>query len=165
MGEALEGEPSYQLMLRAVGAYIDIERPRAFSVVEVGEGLWLLLDSEDEDVLHEVRLERETLMRQGEQLVRGRTGRADGSAVIVSVAPREGRYQDLLRALGYQLDKSEARHVLLSAAKDGLFITYSTPDRAGGIGWRQQMALLGQGEIEMVLEAARERREQQDRTT
>jgi hypothetical protein len=142
-------------MLRAVGAYVDVKAPDGFNLLEVRDGFWLALERGDaEPLVEEHYLEKQLLMDQAQQLVKDRGGAGNRQPLIRSVAPREGRYQDLLRALGYQLDRSGGHQLLLSAARDRIFVTYNATSSPGG----KQMALLGRADIDRVLEAARARR-------
>jgi hypothetical protein len=151
-------ENTYQWLLRSLGAYLDREPSCRISLAEVNDGFLVRLQRAlhklDPQVEH---LKRETLVEQLQELM---TRKPVGPRVrhqgIWARFPNG--HQDFFRALGYELDQSSARGILVEELEDGLIVTYSYPDREHGMQWKKRMVVLGLEEIEAMLNAAFERR-------
>jgi hypothetical protein len=148
---------SYQRMLRAIGAYLDGEDPDRFRLVEVLDGFEVVLERGGQRAeLEEIHFSYDTLTEQAESLMRRRKllgSRHGGGWALAS----SGR-QDFLRALGYELDDSRARFILIDEAEDGMLVTYSYLDPAQGFQWRKHMVVLKRDHIQSVLQSAYGRR-------
>jgi hypothetical protein len=106
--------------------------------------------------LQELHYERSTLAEQAEQLVRGKNlfgGRGHREWGLC----RAG-HEDFLRALGFELDDSEARAVSLDELEDGLVLTYSYLDPTQGYSWRKRFIHLRASDIDEIMKAAHSRR-------
>jgi len=151
-------ENTYQWLLRSLGAYLDREPSCRISLAEVNDGFLVRLQRAlhklDPQVEH---LKRETLVEQLQELMMRKPAaprvRHQG---IWSRFPNG--HQDFFRALGYELDQSSARGILVEELEDGLVVTYSYPEEDGGTHWKKRMVVLGLEEIEAILNAAFERR-------
>jgi hypothetical protein len=149
---------SYQRMLRALGSYLDQERPGKFCILEVPDGFTVVVErSRLAPDLQEMHFTRGTLTEKAEQLMRGRRPSLRERAENWVLAP--GGYEDFMRAIGFELDDSEAHGVLLRELESGILVTYSYLDPSQGYSWRKHMVTLGRGEIEQVLGAAYDRRQ------
>lgn len=62
------------------------------------------------------------------------------------------------RALGYELDRSQAHGILIDELEHGIVVTYSAPAENDGSGYKKRMIYLGLSDIETILNAAFERR-------
>ena len=74
------------------------------------------------------------------------------------LANREPGYQDVLRAIGCELDRAEAYSITIDELDQGVFVSYVEPDLEEGYVGTKRMALLGPDEIGAVVEEARTRR-------
>jgi hypothetical protein len=151
-------EVSYQRLLRALGGYLDQEPPGRFRVLEVLEGFTVLVErGGGRPLVQQVHFERTTLAQQAEQLVRGRKVFSKGPSENWHLC-RSG-HQDFLRALGYELDDSEARGLSVDELEDGLVVTYSYLDPTQGYSWRKHVVLLREPEMQEILKAAKSRKQ------
>lgn len=151
-------ENTYQWLLRSLGAYLDREPSCRISLAEVNDGFLVRLQRAlhklDPQVEH---LKRETLVEQLHDLTtRKQAGPRVRHQGIWSRFPNG--HQDFFRALGYELDQSSARGILVEELEDGVVVTYSYPEQGNGTEWKKRMVVLGLEEIEAILNAAFERR-------
>ena len=147
-----------QWLLRAIGAYLDEEPSCRISLAEVSDGFLVRLQR----ALHKLQpqvehFKRETLLEQLEAL--------RGSHRPVTQTRHQGiwssfpnGHQDFFRALGYELDQSQARGILIDELEDGIVVTYSAPADNGEAAHKKRMIYLGLSDIETILNAAFERR-------
>lgn len=145
-------------MLRAVGAFLDEEPSCRITMAEVPDGFIVRLQR----ALHKLEpqihhFKRETLLEQLDQLMRQRKamGTRPHHQGVWSYFPNG--HQDFLRALGYELDESKARGVLIDELEDGIIVTYRYPEAEGST-WRKRVVVLGMKDIEEILNTAFDRR-------
>jgi hypothetical protein len=154
-------------MLRALGAWLDEERPKSFTILETADGFSVVLTQNmtGKPLLSEVHFDRQNLsereQRMGEKrrIVGNPFGGSHDNAWGLSSSGR----QDFLRALGYELDDAEAQGIILDEMEDQLLLTYSYVDPAQGYLWHKKMVGLRREEIDKILEVARERRRRERR--
>lgn len=158
MGVESSQETSYQWILRALGAFLDEEPTCRITVAELADGFLIRMQR----ALHRLEpqvfeLKRETLAEQLRQRAGQRTG-SPGPIHHQGVwAHFPNGHQDFFRALGYELDESSARGILVDEVENGVVVTYSYPD-AGSSTLRKRQVFLGVPEIEQILNTAYERR-------
>ena len=149
--------PPYQPLLRALGAYLDNEGPARFKFVETPDGFTVVLDrGQSRPVLDEVHFPYDELIEQCERLVRDR--RLLGSKYQGSWALSPSGRQDFLRALGYELDDSNVRAIVLDELDDAMLLTYSYMDPGQGYQWRKHMIVLREEQMDTIITAAHSRR-------
>src|SRR5947209_7844131 len=103
---------SYQRMLRAIGSFLDQERPDEFTVLEVPDGFSVVMGrGKGDSKLEEVHFTRATLADKAEQLMRGRRPSLRERQNNWGLSP--SGYEDFLRALGFELDDSQAYGILI----------------------------------------------------
>lgn len=145
---------SYQGRLRAIGAYLDNHGACGVSLVESDQGFALRyqrgradLDGVGVDLsfaaLDALQTELEWQRRAGR-----RTG-ADGADM---------GYQDLLRVLGYELERVEACYIVLDEVEDSIALSYLYSDPQKGYIWRKRLVRIGPEERRSATLAARGRR-------
>ncbi|MGH2448685.1 MAG: hypothetical protein ACRDFS_08815 [Chloroflexota bacterium] len=153
-------EHTYQWLLRALGAYLDEQSSCRISLVEVPEGFVVRLQRN----FHQLEplnylLRREDLRERLEQLPRSKGPKMPiRHQGIWSRFP--SGHQDCFRALGFELDDTGARRILLDELEDQLVLSYQTRDEEREGGWRKQMLVLSEQDVETVLNAAFARRGQ-----
>ncbi len=157
------GKYNYHSMLRALGAWLDEEDPPRFTVLETTEGFDAILDQgateqkpEHVRFSYEALTEREKRLRSVRKHMRGPGGARHHSWKLADA----GR-QDLLRALGFELDDAEATNIIVDELDDQLLLTYSYVDPTEGYLWRKRLIPLGRAEMERIVEVARERRKKE----
>jgi hypothetical protein len=159
MGAENGQEQTYQWMLRALGAFLDQEPSCRISLAEVPEGFVVRLQRG----LHKLeptvlRLSRRTLVAHLGQLKQHRPSAQTRPHHQGIWTHFPNGHQDFFRALGYELDQASAHGILLDELEEGLVVTYSCPDPETGAR-RKRMVSLRLPEIEQVLNAAFERRQ------
>jgi len=148
---------TYQRLLRALGAHLDQAGASRFCTIELpDEFLVVLHGGSTKPQPQEVHLSMAALAEQARQLARGR--KLFGSSYNKGWKLASTGHQDLLRALGYELDRADARYILIDELEDGLMVTYSYLDPAQGYNWRKHLMVLQQEDIEQLGQAAHARR-------
>lgn len=152
---------SYQRMLRTVGAYMDEYSASELSLLETRDGFALrtggngagsnLLEFAYEDLVDRTSL---LTRRRG----RGAMAAAKPRRLHSGHRSLDAMYQDLLRALGWELDNSSAYNVLLEEVDNSLFVTYISLSGATDAAWKKRSAKLGIEELEIMLRDAHSRR-------
>jgi hypothetical protein len=150
-------ENTYQWMLRALGTYLDEQPSCRISLAEVSDGFVVRLQR----ALHKLEpqvehFKRDTLVEQLHNLMVQKRQPAARHQGIWSNFPNG--HQDFFRALGYELDESGARGILIDELEDGIILTYKHPEETNGSGWKKRMMILSLEDIEAILNAAFERR-------
>lgn len=155
---------SYQERLRAIGAYLDEYGVSWVSMIEANGGFLLRAPvpaSGNPGVLLEFSYED---LADRRALLSRRRGRG----VMAAAKPRrlsdqyrafEAMYQDLFRALGWELDDSSAHNVLLDEVESCFLVTYSARHSPNDSEWSKRSVKLGIPELETMLKDARGRRQ------
>lgn len=147
--------PTYQNQLRLVGRHLDTNGYRSISILDVEGGLLVRAFSakrHDSELLEFPDDAFGEMVRDGIQ-GRGRRKRTGKHATIVPTG-----YEDLLRALGWELDQRLAKAVTLHESHSTIYIAgLNATDHKSGSFSPFDMTL-GVNEIQMVLDAAFRRR-------
>lgn len=155
---------SYQERLRAIGAYLDEYGVSQVSVIEANGGFLLraaLPPSGERGALLEFAYED---LADRHALLSRRRGRG----VMAAAKPRrlsdryralEAMYQDLFRALGWELDDSSAHNLLVDEVGSDFLVTYSARHSSNDSEWSKRSVKLGIPELETMLRDARGRRQ------
>jgi hypothetical protein len=141
---------SYQALLRMLGTRLDEDGAREIRVVEATYGFvthYQRQGNQSEAGIVEYRSHE--LLAVAEEL-RRRKQRSQAKT-------HQTRYEDVFRALGYELDQVGGRSILIEELPDGLLLTYQTLSADGGVA-RKHMAVLYQDELARMLERAVARR-------
>jgi hypothetical protein len=111
---------SYQQLLRALGAWLDKSNACNINLIETSTGFIVRYGVGDDTlllrkfILTHAELEHlETVMKERRSI------------------DRSGRYQDFLRALGYEIDALGGAYVVLDEIEDQLFLTFCQPSGGG----------------------------------
>jgi hypothetical protein len=152
--------PPYQLLLRSLGAVLDADPPRRFSLIEVEDGFEIVLEQEG-GRLQRDHVTRDKLKRilEDPNEAPKRPSRRDHSTWSTGASTR----QDSLRALGYELDDVEATNIMLDDLGDSVLLTYSFVDPAQGYIWQKRMLVLKPEQMAEIVETARGRRQRRKR--
>jgi hypothetical protein len=148
---------SYQVALRSLGAYLDERNVTRLNVLESNTGFAVRYQPQPEQPETEfVHLSYHDLLSLNGQLEQKRRRRA------FSFAKQENEkntYENILRALGYELDAVEAYSLLIDEINEGMLITYQYFRPNEGFNARKRMVILGADAVRTVLEDAEARRE------
>jgi hypothetical protein len=143
----------YQDVLRALGALLDDRGARGPSLLETPMGF---------AVRYELPAESTTTWRwlHVEELLSDRAGLRQKPSVLRERPTKEpGEYEDIFRALGYQLEAEHASGILLEFEAQDLIITYSYLDPAQSFTRMKRYLKLSHSEQDQLLEEARGRRQ------
>jgi len=157
-----ETRRAYQTSLRAIGAYLDQRPAGTVRVIEVPEGFevhWL--GSEADHHLQWVHLPVDDLLQWGEELKRKKTRRAFRSHAPIT---EDHSYENVFRALGFELDTLEAYSILVDELEDGFLVTYQFLNPHESYMLRKHMVILRRNEMFEVLSAADARRQSHTHT-
>lgn len=142
--------PRYQWRLRLIGRHLDrhgavtawiVEEPGGFVVGHSRQP-----NSPD---LIETRFSFRQLEALEREMLAGRRRRSPQPA---------GRYKDLLRALGFELEQQHAYSILIVEVEDTFVVTYQYLDPSQGYLVRKHMAAIDAGTRDHLLIQARARR-------
>ena len=157
-GAEVGREFTYQWLLRSLGAYLDQQPSCRISLAEVSEGFLVRLQRTLHKLEPQVELfARETLVVQLQTLMQNGAHAPHARHQGIWARFPNG-HQDFFRALGYELDHSSARGILVDELEEGLVLTYNYPDPDLPGNWKKRMVVMGVDEIEAILNAAFERR-------
>ncbi len=150
--------PSYQRVLRVLGAFLDQEVHGRFRLIEGVDEMHLLI--ERGGTAPQVQVEAFPIGLLGshaEQMVRGKKvfRPGDGANWALSTA----NHEDVLRAIGYELDDASARNLALEESTDSLLLSYSHIDAAQGYVYKKNFKVLSGRDIQAMLDAAYARRQ------
>jgi len=157
-----ETRRAYQTSLRAIGAYLDQRPAGTVRVIEVPEGFevhWL--GSAADHHLQWVHLPVDELLQWGEELKRKKTRRAFRSHAPIT---EDHSYENVFRALGFELDTLEAYSILVDELEDGFLVTYQFLNPHESYMLRKHMVILRRNEMFEVLSAADARRQSHTHT-
>jgi hypothetical protein len=158
--EHLERRITYQSALRAVGAYLDEHGARRINLLESGDGFAVRYQPQrdtPDSVL--VLLSTDKLLDLSAQPERKRRRGPFG----LSTSIEHGAYENVLRALGFELDQVHAYSILVDEIDEGMVVTYQYLKPAEGFNARKRMVILGAAAMQSVLNDAKSRREQRER--
>jgi hypothetical protein len=113
------GKTPYQRLLRSIGAYLDNQAASQVYVLETDDGFVVrYIVAQRPFDLTSVYLRMDDVVAID---LRYQGRRAEGDTADEA---RPGRYQDLLRAIGYELEHADARHVVLDEVDGTFTLTY-----------------------------------------
>jgi hypothetical protein len=148
----------YQYALRALGAYLDERRANSINLLEAEGGFAVRYQPQrnlPDTVL--VRVEYPELKELSAELERRRRRKSFPFGSKESAGPNS--YENVLRALGYELDEVQAYSILIDEIDDGMVITYQYLSPHEGFNARKRMVILGSDAMQAVLQDAEARRE------
>jgi hypothetical protein len=149
----------YQSALRTIGAYLDECGACNINLLEAEKGFAMryqphrgspdtVLVRMDENEIKDLTVELERRRRWGSFRL-GHKGPGSGKPT----------YENMLRALGYELDQVLAYSILVDEIDDGMVVTYQYLNPQEGFNARKRMVILGSEVMHAVLEDAQVRRE------
>jgi hypothetical protein len=158
-GEVQTDRISYQTALRALGSFLDQHKARRINLLEAGDGFAVRYqETANSPDYVMARLPHAELVSVAAELERKRKrmsfpfgGRDAGT---------RANYENVLRALGYELDHVEAYSLLVDEIDDGMVVTYQYLKPSEGFNARKRMVILGTDAMHAVLADAQARREQ-----
>ncbi len=146
----------YQWCLRTMGAELDVLQASMFTIIEEPEAFTLRFQgADDQQEWCVLRFSYDELLAHRTEL----EGRRPKRTILSSRAKCRPRgYQDMLRALGYELEQAHAYSILVDELEDGFFFTYQYLDPSKGYVPRKRMVRVDQGRWELMVREAYARR-------
>jgi hypothetical protein len=150
---------SYEHEFRLIGRWMDQRHPDHIQLVETPEGFaafWQwghdIRAAIGRQFAHHdfISLERQARTQRDQR--HGTGARPNGSSHPKS-------YEDLLRALGHELDAASAETVLIEELDDGFLVTYQYRDPGDASTWRKHMAVLVREQAQRLIKQATARRQ------
>jgi uncharacterized protein YceH (UPF0502 family) len=152
---------TYQWRMRALGAFLDTHAANDVTVIETQSGFAVrYYQGHDSGDTLFVLVEAAQIRAITEALKGRRRTAFDDAPTSRAPGQVHDRYQDLFRALGWELDDLRARNVMLDEREDGFYVSYLFRDPATGRIKRKRIANLGPVEREAILADAKRRRRQ-----
>jgi hypothetical protein len=140
---------TYQVALRALGAWLDAQGAApGIRIVETTAGFVVQQSSQDSTGVETSRTITfdEVWDLAGDKKRRKRSKEKDGG------------YQNLLRAVGYELDEADAHTILVDQIDEDLLVTYLYPHYVGGFALLKQFTVIAPETRMEVVRAAQDRR-------
>lgn len=147
--------PTYQNQLRIIGRHLDTNGYRSISLLDVEGGILVraFTTRKHESELLEFPDNAFNQMVRDAIQGRGRRKKSDRKTPVVPTG-----YEDLLRALGYELDQRMAKSITIHESPDSLFVAgLAASDHSNGTFSPFTMSLSG-NDVDAVLDAAFRRR-------
>jgi hypothetical protein len=147
--------PTYQNQLRIIGRHLDMNDYRAISVLDVEGGILVRASTarRHESELLEFPDNAFVEMVRDAIKARGRRKKVNRNTALVPTG-----YEDLLRALGYELDQRLAKSITLHEGQQSLYVAgLAASKNANGTFSPFDMALT-EADIQAMLDAAFRRR-------
>ncbi|HEX6506799.1 MAG TPA: hypothetical protein VF221_04130, partial [Chloroflexota bacterium] len=138
---------SYQTILRTIGAWLDSRNAANANVIEAPSAFVVryVLGDDPRNLQEHILSGRE--LRELEAAMREHR-----------MIQRNGRYQDLWRALGFEIDEREGTNLLLDQVEESLLVSYLYQKPETGLSWNKYASLLGQEDQAVMLRRAYARR-------
>jgi hypothetical protein len=111
---------SYQPLLRALGAWLDSSNACNINLIETSTGFMIRYGVGDDPLLLRRFILTHAELEHLESAMKERR----------SINP-SGRYQDFLRALGYEIDAQGGAYIVLDEIEENLFLTFCQPSAGG----------------------------------
>jgi hypothetical protein len=157
--------PSYQQLLRKLGAWLDAASARRVVVREERSGFMVRYERQDIGLVFMQRFfsyQELTSLRRGDLRLRRTLVRRIGQR-LQGLAGEPGGYQDLFRALGYTLDEVSAGKIEFTEdePKGTLTLTYSVSRDSNRPDREPSETILARDDRDAIRTAARARRGEQ----
>ena len=149
---------SYEQEFRLIGRWMDQRHPDHIQLVETPEGFAALWQWG-----HDIRAAISRLFAHQdfialERQARAMRGQMPNSSTRMNGSTYAKSYEDLLRAVGHELDEAAAETVLLEELDNGFLVTYQYRDLTNAPVWRKHMAVLETKQEQSLLKQAAARR-------
>jgi hypothetical protein len=157
-----EEEVSYTWALRSVGAYLDEHKAQKISLLEVPEGIVATYSETSENGPDRAMMPFtiEEMVQYRSEMEHQRVASLTHGRDVASPPHVLGAagYQDLLRALGWELDDTRAYNILVREMDDQFMLTYEYLDPRDNYLPYKRLLMLGADEIGLLMTEAYERR-------
>lgn len=157
--EMQRNRESYQASLRMIGAFLDENDARNAHIMETVDGFTIRYQRVHEGMkLYTHKVKYADVLKLTAEVERKRKRNLFGFGSR-QPDPTTGRYENTLRALGYELDTAQAYSLLIDEVDEGFLVTYQYLNPTQGFMVRKRMVFLNLHSIEHVLSDAYARRQ------
>jgi hypothetical protein len=139
----------YQHLLRALGAWLDTNNACNVNLIETPAGFTIRYGVGTEALLLCKYILTHAELEHLEASMRERRSHRPS-----------GRYQDFLRALGYEIDRQAGACIVLDEIEESFFLTFFQASEGGGLASIKRARLLNPDDRAAILRRARARRNQ-----
>jgi hypothetical protein len=144
----------YEAVLRTIGAYLDAQGAHYVSIVEVKNGLTVRYVPRSSDTeLRSIFLSYADILETQREREEARRH------LPMGFGEHAGRYENLLRAMGHDLQQAGAYNVVVDEVDDGFVVTHCVYNPIEGYLLRKRMDVLSDQQCEALLTRARQRRQ------
>lgn len=148
-----------------MGHWLDEHEGEGFTVIEVHDGLTVVVGHAPQPA-QEIRFLWDDLVERASQLQAGRRKiwqsdkkrKSDKQRNADAQQETSTKYQDVLRAIGFELDDAKAHGILVAQVGDEFALTYSYVDAAQGLSWRKHRVVIDRPSLEEIRRVALARR-------
>lgn len=137
----------YQHLLRALGAWLDSANACNVNLIETSTGFIIRYGVGDEPLLL-----RKFILTHAE------LEHLEGAMKERRALHPSGRYQDFLRALGYEIDAQAGAYMVLDEIEENLYLTFCQQGERGGLVWLKRARVLNPHDQAAILRRAYARR-------
>jgi hypothetical protein len=160
-----EDAPSYQQLLRKLGAWLDAASARGVVVREERNGFMVRYERQDIELVFMQRFftyQELSSLRRGDLRLRRTLVRRIGHR-LQGLAGEPGGYQDLFRALGYTLDEVSAGNIQLTEdePEGKLMLKFRVSEDTTSSDLEEPETVLARDDRDAIRRAARARRGEQ----
>jgi hypothetical protein len=138
---------SYQQLLRTLGAWLDANNACNVNLIETSTGFIVRYGVGEETLLLQRHILTHAELEHLEAVMKERR----------SINP-SGRYQDFLRALGYEIDAQGGKYMVLDEIDDNLFLSCCHQSDGGGVSWIKRARVMNPDDRAAILRQAYARR-------
>jgi hypothetical protein len=138
---------SYQQLLRTLGAWLDSNNVSNINLIETSTGFIIRYG-----------LGEETLLLQKYILTHAELEHLEVAMKERRAINPSGRYQDFLRALGYEIDEQGGRYIVLDEVDETLFLSFCHQSEGGGLSWVKCARVMNPDDRAAILRQAYARR-------
>jgi hypothetical protein len=164
-GRSVEDKVPYQATLRAVGKYLDERVSHHLNLIELPDGYNVRYQGDEPESDQAVAFfswqqllgQNELLGQRREKGESNRFSSRDTKPELNATGPKDG-YENFLRALGYELDRTEAYTITLDELDNGILLTYLFIDARESFMPHKRMVFLTPKELDTVKQDALHRR-------
>ena len=138
---------SYQTLLRALGAWLDANDAWNVNLIETSTG-FIIRYGDD----------RQPLMLNKYMLTYAELEHLEAAMKERRSIQPSGRYQDFLRALGYEIDAQGGAYMVFDEVEENYFLTLLCQSERGGLAWTKRARILNPEDQSAILRRAYARR-------
>src|SRR5438270_8010644 len=138
---------SYQQLLRTLGAWLDTNNASNVNLIETSTGFTIRYG-----------LGEETILLQRYILTHAELEHLEAAMKERRAINPSGRYQDFLRALGYEIDAQNGKYMVLDEVEETLFLSFCQRCEGGGLNWVKRARVMNPDDRAAILRRAYARR-------